>query len=208
MGCAPCFWCSGSSQLEWLLSRMSRAKTATGWHCLREVCGRVTTRVGIASSLPIDLGEFSVSPAWGGAPRATDGGCVLEVMNCDGEPGVAGEACHICSSAPLRFRLSGSSALVEGETSGTMSFGSTSLIGRSWVGSSAFATFQSGSSLKSNRSGLKLLFSHQPLYCSSCHTCNWCSQPQAFLLGKPLVMMPMCPSLEKGVWAMTLFILA
>ena len=64
--------------------------------------------VGITSSVPTNLGKFSVSPFGGGAPRAT------EVMYCEGE-GVAGEAHCSCSSAPLRFRPSGSSSLVGGE---------------------------------------------------------------------------------------------
>ena len=78
------------------------------------MCGRVAAGVGVMGSVLTDLGEFSISSVGGGAPRASDGGCVLEVMHCDGEWRVAGEACQICSRAPLRFRLSGSSILLGG----------------------------------------------------------------------------------------------
>ena len=148
-------------------------------------------------------GGVSCFPIWGGAPRATDGSYVLEVMNCKGEGGAAGKAHHSCSSAPKRFRPSGSSGLVEGATLGTALLRSISIMDRSQAGSSVLATFQSGNSLKLNRSGSRLPFSPsaqttQPLHCSSCHTCNWCRWPQAFLLGRPLVMMPMCFLLDKG----------
>ena len=47
---------------------------------------------------------------------------------------------------------------------------------------------------------------YRPPHCSSLCTCNWSRQPQAFVLGKPSVIMPMCPSLDKGTWAMESFI--
>ena len=126
---------------------------------------------------------------------------------------MAGEACHSCTNGPLRFRLSGSSTLVEGGTSGSVLLRSTSIIGGYQVASSVLAAFQSSGSLKLKRSGLRLPFSPSghttpPPHCSILHTCNWCRQPQALLLGKPLVMMPMCPSLDKGAWTMASFILA
>ena len=65
------------------------------------MCGRVATRAGIMTSVPTDLGEFSVSLIGGGAPRATDSGSVMEVMYCEGEWGAAGEACCSCFSASL-----------------------------------------------------------------------------------------------------------
>ena len=78
----------------------------------------------------------------------------------------------------IPFRLSGSSALVEGGASGSAPFRSTSIRGRCQVGSSAVATFQNSISSKSNSRPLRLPFSPsgqttQPLHCSSFHTCNW-----------------------------------
>ena len=56
-----------------------------------EVCGRVAARVGVTGSVLTDLGEFFVSLVGGGAPKATEGGCVLEVMYCKGEWGWLGK---------------------------------------------------------------------------------------------------------------------
>ena len=65
-------------------------------------------------SVLTDLGEISIFSVGGGAPGATDGGCVLEAMYYEGEQEAAGEAHHSCSRAPLGSRPSGSSALVGG----------------------------------------------------------------------------------------------
>ena len=66
--------------------------------------------------------------------------------------------------------------MVEGEP---QVLSSTSIMGGSQAGSSVLAMPQSGSSLKSNKSGLRLPLSPSgqtiwPPHCSSCHTCNWC----------------------------------
>ena len=174
------------------LGRMGRARRATGWGCL----GR---------NLWENYCQGKDNGLW------SDGSCVLEVMYCEGEPGAAGEACHSCSSAPLTSRPSGSSALVEGGTSGSISLRFTSIMGGSWAGSSVLGAFQSSSALKSNSRASRLLFSHSgqttwPPHCSSLNTCSWSRQPQAFVQGKPSVRMPMCPLLDKGVWATVLFI--
>ena len=77
MGHAPCIWCFGPGQLEWLLSRLGGARRVARWGCPGMVCGRVTTGVGIPGSVLKDLGECSVSPVGGGAPSTFKGVCAL-----------------------------------------------------------------------------------------------------------------------------------
>ena len=128
-------------------------------HAQGEVHGRVITRAGITGSVPTDLGEFSVSTAGEGPPRAVDGSCILQEMYCKGKPGAAGEAHHSCSSGPLNFSLSGSSTLMESGALGSTPLKSTSIRDGSQAGSSALATFQGGSFLKSNSRALRPPFS-------------------------------------------------
>ena len=83
---------------------------------------------------------------------------------------------QLAKSVP--FRLSGSSALVEGGASNSVLFWSTSIRGGSQMGSSVVATFQSGSSSKSNSKALRPPFSPSgqttlPPHNSSFHICNW-----------------------------------
>ena len=111
----------------------------------------------------------------------------------------------------IPFRPSGLLALVEGGALGSVPFRSTSIRGRSQADSSAVAAFQSGSSSKSNSRALRPPFSPSgqttwPLHCSSLCTCNWSRQLQVFILGMPSVIMPMCPSRDKGMLATVSFI--
>ena len=71
-----------------------------------------------------------------------------------------GDACEEVATrsgmaVSIPFRLSGSSALVEGRASGSAPLRSTSIRGGSWVGSSTLAAFQSGSSSKSKNRALR-----------------------------------------------------
>ena len=81
----------------------------------------------------------------------------------------------LCKGLMARKRGGTSVVLV---ASGSALLRSTSIRDRYQVGSSAVATFQSGSSLKLNSKTLRPLFSPtghtiHPPHCSSFHTCNW-----------------------------------
>ena len=178
-----------------------------------EVCGEIchwSRSNGLCSHRP---GRIFCFPHWGGALSATDDGCVLEVMYCEGEWGAVGEACCSCSSVLLRFRLSGSFVLVQGGTLGTTLLSSTSIMGGSWADSSALAALHSGSSLQSKRSGMRLPFSPSgkttwPPYCSSCHTLIGVGSHRHSCLVSHQSWCQCGLSLDKGAWAMALFILA
>ena len=64
-----------------------------------EVCGRVTTEWGYWV-LFSQTRENSLFPCWGGAPRAADGVCVLEVMYCGGEWGAVGKPVVVVQCCP------------------------------------------------------------------------------------------------------------
>ena len=177
--------------------------------------------------------DGQVHPIQAGWIFCSDGGwspqcCRWRLPSRHAMPGegdeVAGEVHCSHSKAPWRCRLrfvamsckcsmarKGCGTGVVLVASGSVLLRSTSIRGDSWVGSSVLAAFESSNSLNLNSRASRPPFSpsgptNQPPHCNRFCTCKWSGWPQAFFLGMPSVITPMCPSLGKGAWATVSFI--
>ena len=95
----------------------------------------------------------------GGAPKATGGSFLLGVLCWEVGAEVVGEVCCSCSKAPWRCRFRAMVISCGGLMAGRgwylceadrLRFLAIFIMGRSWVGSSVWAAFQSGSYWKEN----------------------------------------------------------